>query len=404
MAKLPNPPRGPYQCQPHPMEPQIRELLTQGLNNRQVVEQIYAPPKVVARVRADLGLAPSPRSTWRRKPHPKADEIHELLSDGYSNAEIRRRTGADMRTLARMRADGGYGKPTQSRKSRRHPREDEIRALLHQHGDSAIAVMLGVDRAAVRRIRKETGIAYVSASYTTPQEKWQALVRPVDGGHMEWTGERAKASGTPVMRFKDASYSPAAIAFEIQHGREPEGYVRADCDFKHCVAPSHVNDEAGRHQARLEARERSGLGGLPAKCVYGHDMAEHGKLEPDGRAYCGMCKVLDKRAQRDPSLPRRTRPTLASLEEAFRAHTELVEGGHLRWTGPAAHGTPVVRFDGGMHSAYKVAFSLQHGREPEGLVTSTCDMTGCVSGWHVADRPMRQKTEAAFEAIFGEVS
>lgn len=399
-----NTPRGPYQRQPHPLEPQIRELIAQGLNNTQIIEQLFAPPKVVARVRTDMGVPPAPRSTWRRKPHPKTREIHTLLEDGHNDAEIRRRTGADVRVIARMRTAGGYGKPTVTRKGRRHPREAEIRGLLAEHSTTQIAAMLGVDRAAVRRIRAEAGITYTAGSYATPREKWRARVQPVEGGHMEWTGERAKANGTPVMRFREKSYSPAAIAFEIQHGRPAEGYVRAECDYRQCVAPEHVNDEAGRRQARLWARQRNGYGDMPASCVYGHDMAEHGRLEADGRAYCGLCKRLDKQAQRNPAGARRARAHAATLEDAFRARTEPVDGGHLRWTGATSHGTPTVRFNGGSYSAYRVAFRLQHDREPQGRVTATCDMPGCVSGWHVADQPMRDQTDALCEAIFGEAA
>ena len=259
MPASPDTPRGPYQRQPHPLEPQLRELIAQGMNNTQIIEQLFAPPKVVARVRTDMGVPPAPRSTWRRKPHSKTREIHTLLEDGHNDAEIRRRTGADIRVIARMRTAGGYGKPTVARRGRRHPREAEIRGLLAEHSTTQIAAMLGVDRAAVRRIRAEAGITYTAGSYATPREKW-------------------------------------------------------------------------------------------------------------------------------------------------RARTEPVEGGHLRWTGATSHGTPTVRFNGGSHSAYRVAFRLQHDREPQGRVTATCDMPGCVSGWHVADQPMRNQTDALCEAIFGEAA
>ena len=353
---------GAHVRQSHPMESQIRELVAQGLNNAQIIEQLFAPPKVVARVRAEADAAPAPRSTWRRKPHPKAGEIHELLADGHNNAEIGRRTGADVSAIARMRADGGYGKPTLGRKPRAHPREAAIRALLSKHSSEAIARLLGVDRAAVRRIRADAGVEYLPAGPATPEEKWQTLVSPVDGGHLEWTGERVGTVRTPVMRFRETTYSPAALAFAMQHGEDPHGQVKSDCGFKQCVAPDHVNDEPGRRRTRLKARERNGLGELPAKCVYGHDMAVHGKLETDGRAYCGRCKVLDKQAQRDPSLPRRTKPRPASLEEAFREHAEALDDGHVLWTGSISNGTPTVRHDGTSRSAYRVAFRAQHGR------------------------------------------
>lgn len=285
--------RGPYRRRPHPMEPQIRALLAQGLNNAQIIERLNAPPRVVAFVREETGTGPAPRTTWRRAAHPKAREINELLDDGYSNAEIRRRTGADVGTIARMRANGGYGKPTVARKGRPHPREAEIRALLAQHSSNAIARRLGVDRAAVRRIRREAGIACVRAEQTL-EEKWAAFIRPVEGGHLEWTGERGTATGTPLMTYKQKRHSAAAIAFRLKHGREPVGYAVADCGRTHCVAPDHVDDEPGRQRTREQYRYLTGGGERPARCRHGHDQSMHGKFEADGRAYCGECKRLAK--------------------------------------------------------------------------------------------------------------
>lgn len=290
---------GPYERQPHPMEPQIRVLLAEGLNNARIAEQLNAPLRVVARVRKETGIGPAPRSTWRLAPHPQAREICELLADGHSDREIRRRTGAGLHSIAAMRAAGGYGKATIKPKPRTHPRDAEIRALLAEHGSNAIARMLGVDRAAVRRIRAEAGIPYAPAGQPrTVEEKWTLFAKPVDGGHMEWTGERQSDSGTPVMRFKEKSCSPAAIAFRIEHGRDAVGQTFADCGLKHCVAPGHVVDEAGR--IRIREQLRYVMGGQERKpfCRHGHDQAEHGRYEPDGTAYCEACKVEQKRAVR----------------------------------------------------------------------------------------------------------
>ncbi|MGY6019541.1 hypothetical protein [Streptomyces spinosirectus] len=291
--------RGPYKRQPHRMEPLIRPLIEQGMNNAQIIEQLNAPPKVVARVRTDMGVAPAPRSTWRIKPHPKAREIHELLEDGHTDAEIGRRTGADTKMISRMRAEGRYGKATIIRRGKRqHPRQAEILALLAKHNDMAITRLLGVDRAAVRRIRRDAGVLRPAVTYATAEEKWHAHVQSVDGGHLAWTGEHATSAGTPVMRFKEASHSPAAIAFRIKHGRDPQGYVKADCGMRHCVAPEHVDDEAGRLRLREQLRYLSGGQERKPFCRHGHDQAEHGRYEPDGTAYCEACKADRKRSER----------------------------------------------------------------------------------------------------------
>ncbi|MFF0597883.1 hypothetical protein [Streptomyces antibioticus] len=267
----------------------------------------------------------------------------------------------------------------------------EIVAALRQgHSNLRIARDLHCDKHRVARIRRELGIPNTPLQPLTLEEKWASKTRPVDGGHLEWTGERAKATGTPLMRYKGDTYSPAAIAFEKHHGRPARGYVKADCDYPHCVAPDHVNDTAARESDRLRTRAERGLGDIPATCVSGHSMSKHAKFKADGTAYCGRCKVLDKRAQRDPSAPRRIRLLPTSVDEAFARHAEPAEDGHIRWTGRTSHTTPTVSFANTVHSAYKIAFRIEHGREPEGTVTSRCDMPYCVAAAHLEDRPMRQ--------------
>jgi hypothetical protein len=270
----------------------------------------------------------------------------------------------------------------------------DITAMLRDgHSNSRIMRELRCDKQRVIRIRTELDLpAFVKAEQTrTLEEKWALFTRPVEDGHLLWTGTRGTSAGTPVLAYKENLYTAASIAFTIQHGRQPHGYVLPDCGMKHCVAPAHVNDEAGRQQTRREARAQRGLGDVPAKCVSGHDLVEHAKFEPDGTAYCGLCKALDKRAQRDPSVPRPPRLRPASLDEAFQRHTALAEDGHVRWTGSTSHTTPTVWFEGSLRSAYKVAFRLHHGREPEGIVTPSCDGPLCVAGAHVEDQPMRRR-------------
>jgi hypothetical protein len=292
--------RGPYQPKPHPREAEIRELLTKGLNNAAVMELLNVPRRQVARVRSLMALGPAPRSTWRNRPHPKAVEIRELLEDGHSNAEIRRRTGADWDTIARMRTVSRVGEPT-IRTNQRHPKRDQVRALLATHGNTQIAAELHMDTRTVRALREEAGVAYVPAprGYATAEDKWADHVRPVDGGHLEWTGERASSkSRTPIMRFQERSVSPAGIAFRKHNGRDPVGQVMAECEHPQCIAPEHVQDEPGRQALRLQLRRIKGLPDPDPVCSNGHDQAEHGRFERDGRAYCATCKNLGKRASR----------------------------------------------------------------------------------------------------------
>lgn len=179
-------------------------------------------------------------------------------------------------------------------------RADIIAMLRDGHSNTRIMRDLHVDKARVRRIRDELGLpAYVPAEQTrTLEEKWALFAKAVNDGHVEWTGERQSTSGTPVMRYKEANYSPAAVAFRIRHGRDAEGYAIADCGLKHCVAPDHVEDEAGRIRNREQLRYLTGGRERKPYCTHGHDQAEHGRYEPDGTAYCEACKVEQKRAER----------------------------------------------------------------------------------------------------------
>lgn len=271
---------------------QIHELLKQGLSNAAISRRTYIDVRTIRRVRKDAGIPPVPRTAWRRAPHPREAQIHELLQDGHSDQEIHRRTGADPRTIKLRRAAAGIGKATIIKSSREnwvHPRDAEIRSLLAKMSNAKIAGTLGVDRAAVARIRKLTGIEW-APTYATAEEKWASYTVQTDGGHTRWTGPRFTASQTPTMKFNEASISPAAIAFRIRTGRDAVGQVRAECGVTHCMTPAHVDDEPGRQHLRAQIRAVRGLGPPPTHCRHGHDQAEHGRYAPDGDAYCEACK------------------------------------------------------------------------------------------------------------------
>ncbi|MEH0579021.1 hypothetical protein QBA54_32130 [Streptomyces sp. B21-108] len=96
-----------------------------------------------------------------------------------------------------------------------------------------------------------------------------------------------------------------------------------------------------------------------------------------------------------PSYVRGRRPAYGSWKEAFTEQSEAVEGGHRRWTGTREKcGTPVVRYRTSIQTAYRVAFRLHHQREPEGNVTRSCKIPGCVDGAHQQDRVMREAAKA----------
>ena len=100
------------------------------------------------------------------------------------------------------------------------------------------------------------------------------------------------------------------------------------------------------------------------------------------------------------------RKPAATPEELFWRRTQAVDGGHLLWTGYLNNGgaegaCPVLRHDGRLLTAYRIAFRIRHGREPIGNVHTGCDYSGCVHPDHVEDRPMRERNRKAYAAIFG---
>jgi hypothetical protein len=178
-------------------------------------------------------------------------------------------------------------------------RTDIIGMLRDGHSNSRIVRELRVDKQRVRRIRNELALpTFVPIEQTrTLEEKWAIDTRPLDSGHVEWAGERA-TGGTPLVSYKEKHYSAAAVAFRIRTGRDPQGYAIADCGMQHCVAPEHVEDEAGRLRNREQLRYLTGGRERKPFCVHDHDQAEHGRYEQDGTAYCEACKVVRKRAER----------------------------------------------------------------------------------------------------------
>ncbi|WPR52796.1 hypothetical protein SJI45_18845 [Streptomyces sp. S399] len=265
---------------PHPKTAQIIELARAGHTTDEIARTLRAGRMAVARVREEAGIPPTPRTAWRTRPHPKEDQVRALLTKGYSNAEAARRTGIDPATAARIRRAASIGPSTIPPPSR--PRT------------TTAAGQPGTDRATIARIRQQAGPASRRPPYRSAEEKWAAHVYPVDGGHLAWLGERS-AAGTPIMRFRERSATPAGISFRHAHGRDPVGPVRAGCDYPHCVAPGCVEDSVIRTGQRLALRRIKGVPDPRPRCGRSHDQAGEGRFDADGRTYCEACKREDKR-------------------------------------------------------------------------------------------------------------
>ena len=129
-------------------------------------------------------------------------------------------------------------------------RKDIADMLRDGHSDSDTAKALDIDVKAVAAARRILGIPRHKPGRTaasSPQELFRERTRPVDGGHLEWTGYRTN-DGTPFFRWKKQGFTAGRVAFVMQHGRAPVGRVRAGCDYEGCVAPGCVEDQPMRDQ------------------------------------------------------------------------------------------------------------------------------------------------------------
>ena len=99
-------------------------------------------------------------------------------------------------------------------------------------------------------------------------------------------------------------------------------------------------------------------------------------------------------------------PAADSPKDLFRQRTRSVDGGrHLEWTGYRTNkGVPFFRWKKRGFTAGRMAFVMQHGREPVGQVRARCDYEGCVAPGCVEDQAMRDQLNTTFTAIFGGLS
>lgn len=177
--------------------------------------------------------------------------------------------------------------------------DDEITARLRAGASNAAIVReLHVDKHRVARLRRTAGLPAHKPHLPTLEEKWATKTKRVEGGHVHWTGSKGSSAGTPVLAYRGTVVTAASVAFRIRTGRAPDGYVLPECDYHHCVAPAHVEDEPGRQKTREQLRYLTGGTARPERCVHGHDLAVHGKFEENGTSYCGRCTAERRAAAR----------------------------------------------------------------------------------------------------------
>ncbi|MGW5130388.1 hypothetical protein [Streptomyces sp. NPDC004135] len=99
------------------------------------------------------------------------------------------------------------------------------------------------------------------------------------------------------------------------------------------------------------------------------------------------------------------RKPAATAEDLFWRRAEPTSDGHMEWTGYRNNGgVPTLRHGGRGLSAYRIAYRIAHGREPEGYTRPACGRDGCVAPACQADRVSRaedRKVDTLYDAIFG---
>lgn len=124
------------------------------------------------------------------------------------------------------------------------PRAEVIRLLAEGHSDHYVMRVLRVGNRRVARIRREVGIPSIHGRPRSPltvEQAWATFTRPVEGGHLLWTGPLRE--GVPSFQHHRRAVSARRVAFSLAHTREPVGRVKSGCGRADCVAPAHVEDQ-----------------------------------------------------------------------------------------------------------------------------------------------------------------
>jgi hypothetical protein len=83
-----------------------------------------------------------------------------------------------------------------------------------------------------------------------------------------------------------------------------------------------------------------------------------------------------------------------TLQTIWDARTVPLDGGHLGFTGAIP-----VSFAKRSYTPQQIAYELDRGRPPTGLVRARCGVAGCVLPAHLADQAEREAARAARAAL-----
>jgi hypothetical protein len=93
-----------------------------------------------------------------------------------------------------------------------------------------------------------------------------------------------------------------------------------------------------------------------------------------------------------------------TAEDLFWRRARPTDDGHMEWAGFHSTGTPCLRHGGRNQTAYRIAYRIANGRDPEGKALPSCGREHCVKPGHHSDRHDRaaaRKVDDLYDAIFG---
>jgi len=109
-----------------------------------------------------------------------------------------------------------------------------------------------------------------------------------------------------------------------------------------------------------------------------------GGMKPGERRKVAEQRAANNAAAVRPPQPRKpSEPRPATLAEAFARRATRTANGHVLWNG-ANH----LQYGGKRYTALQAAFTVGHGRDPEGIVRRTCG-TECFRWDHLTDAVIR---------------
>ena len=111
------------------------------------------------------------------------------------------------------------------------------------------------------------------------------------------------------------------------------------------------------------------------------------------RAQTGVQYAHIARVRREYDLPvYRPAPPTRTVDEALAEYTQPHGAGHIHWTGPMRGRAPVFEAQGVRYSAREVIFRRHYHRAHLGYIRTTCTVSGCIAGPHIADLIARTTT------------